>query len=296
MYLEEARERFQRSLITAGRSAKTARSYGYLLAQWGRWLEGENMSWSTVTEGDALDFLDEYGSGHSRTSNALMLTCLRSFYRWAGRRGHVQISPVGNIEPIVRDRPLPRGLPRWQVRELLERMNAQPATLDADATTEWARNRVIVLAYLFTGARLSEIATLRWEKIDMLEGIARVLGKGRKERDIPLHPLLLAELRNWGPQAAGPLFLSRRGGALSAEGISEMFRRWVVGELGVNCTAHQLRHTIATELRRRKVDLRVIQRLLGHANLNTTAIYTAVYDEDIREGLNQLADDWNAAQ
>jgi site-specific recombinase XerD len=119
-------------------------------------------------------------------------------------------------------------------------------------------------------------------------------GKGRRERIIPIHPHLLAELSVWAElgTGSGPLFLSERGGTLAAEGISEMFRRWVKGELEIDCTAHQLRHTFATELRRRGADLRQIQTLLGHANLNTTAIYTAVYNEDLNDAIGKLSSDW----
>jgi len=90
----------------------------------------------------------------------------------------------------------------------------------------------------------------------------------------------------------GPLFLSKRGGALSAAGILEMFRCGVKGELGIDCTPHQPRHTFATELRRRGADLREIQTLLGHANLNTTAIYTAVYDDDLEQAVGKLSEEW----
>jgi len=71
-----------------------------------------------------------------------------------------------------------------------------------------------------------------------------------------------------------------------------MFRRFVKGRLGIECTAHQFRHSFATELRRRGADLRVIQRLLGHANLNTTAIYTAVYPDDLHDAVGKLSSDW----
>ena len=287
MELGKAIEGFIRALNAAGRAAGTQRSYGYLVLIWGEWLETNSLTWQTVTEQDVTDFLEEYAAGHSRTSTALILTCLRSFYKWAVRRGHVASSPVAAIDPVQRDRPLPRAIPRWQIRMLIERMNNPPDDLGDDMRAEWSRNRLIVLTFLYTGLRLAEVASLRWELVDLDELTIRVRGKGGKERITPMHPVLADELRAARPQASGPIWFSAKGGPLRAEGMSEMFRRWVVGVLGIQCTAHQLRHTLATELRRAGTDLRVIQRLLGHANLNTTAIYTAVYDDDLRQGISQ---------
>lgn len=290
--LEEAIKGYQRALIGQGRSPGTKSSYGHLLAMWGRWLAPRGIHWTKVQEIDITDYLEEYAEGHSSTSTALFLTCLRSFYKWARRRGHVPNSPAEDIDPIQRQRALPRALPRWQVEQLLQRMDAPPHSwmLSQHEWEEWPRNRMIVLFFLYTGVRLSELADLKIEHLDMQEGRARIHGKGGKERVVPLHPELLKELRVFlgKSRVSGPLFLSRKGTALANEGISEMFRRWVVGRLGVQVTAHQLRHTFATQMRRQRADLRVIQKILGHAKLDTTMIYTAVYDEDLTQAIGEL--------
>ena len=291
MKFQQAVERFCRSLRANGRAVGTEESYTYLLERWGKWLEECTMQWTDAMTEDIEEFLEWYATSHSTTSNAHMLTCLKSFYSWAVRRNHVPSSPAAPIPPIKRERPLPRALPRWQIRALIERMDAMPVELDEAQVIDWQRNRLIVLVFLYTGMRLSEVASLRWEDIDLDAGTMRVLGKGNKERIIPIHPLLFQELIKVA-DTTGPLFFSRRGGALTNEGISEMFRRWVKQELNINCTAHQLRHTFATELRRRRADLREIQTLLGHANLNTTEIYTAVYTDDLQEAVNRLPEGW----
>lgn len=290
MPLETAIEGFNRALHAAGRSAGTERSYGYLLKQWGRWLAVHDSSWSTATEDQVLDFVEEYAAAHSATSTALIGTCLRSFYRWAVRRRHVPSSPAAALEPGQRDRPLPRALPAWQVRRLL-------ALLDevADDDPEYRRNRLIVLVYLYSGLRLAELAKLTWDRVDIDAGVITVIKpKGKRDRQVPIHPKIREELRTWSLASAGsgPLFLARNGSALQAAGISEMFRRFVQGVLGIDCTAHQLRHSFATELRRRGADLREIQKLLGHAKLDTTAIYTEVYDDDLQNAVNRLSKDW----
>ena len=296
MELDQAIVGFCRALRAAGRSQGTERSYSYLLAQWGRWLKGVDKDWITANEDDVDTFIEAYAAGHSRTSTALIGTCLRSFYRWAVRRRHVTVSPTANLVPSERNRPLPRALPAWQIRRLLEKLDQLPFDLDTDERAEWERNRLIVLTYLYTGLRLSEVADLRWERVDLDAAVITIVeGKGGRDRVVPIHPRLLEELQIWSRTSySGPLFRSRRhgGGALSDEGISEMFRRFVKGRLGIECTAHQLRHSFATELRRRGADLRVIQRLLGHANLNTTAIYTAVYPDDLHDAVGKLSSDW----
>ena len=287
---EQAVNGFNRALKAAGGSAGTERSYGYLLAQWGRWLDQQDTSWTLATLDHAEDFIEEYAQSHGRSSTALIGTCLRSFYRWAERRRHVASSPVANLEPCQRDRPLPRALPAWKIRQLLQRLDQQPAHLDDDRRCEWERNRLIVRCFLFTGLRLSELAKLTPDDIDLEARTIRVLGKGRRERFVPIHPVLVDDLAALAD--GGLLFPSRKGGPLSAAGIGEMFRAFIQDQLRVSCTPHQLRHSFATELRRQGVDLRIIQRLLGHAKLDTTAIYTEVYSDDLAGGIMRLGGSW----
>jgi integrase/recombinase XerD len=288
MQFSEAIAAFNRHLHAVGRSAGTQRSYGYLLAQWGRWLESERTSWRAVRPANISHWLESYAEGRGRTSVALMFTCLRSFYGWAEGRDLVKRSPAENLPTPARDRPLPRALPRWRVEQLLQRLDARPEGIAGDDLVEWERNRLIIRCYLFTGARLAELARLTGDDLDFDAGTVRLRGKGDRERVLPLHPAIAGELRDRAGRR-GPLFPSRRGGPLSAAGVSEMFRKFVRAQLEVSCTPHQLRHTFATELRRRGVDLREIQTLLGHANLNTTAIYTAVYPDDLRGAVDRLA-------
>jgi site-specific recombinase XerD len=101
-----------RSLHASGCSPLTAESYGHLLVRWGRWLEEQEIEWNLVSLTNIEEFLEEYAEDHSRTSTALFGTCLRSFYRWAERRGHVEVSPARNLPPLRPDRPLPRYQPR----------------------------------------------------------------------------------------------------------------------------------------------------------------------------------------
>src|SRR4051794_17350101 len=183
MELDQAIVGFCRALRATGRSRGTERSYSYLLAQWGRWLKAAGTDWIAANEDQVDDFLEEYASSHDRTSTALFGTCLRSFYRWAVRRKHVTVSPAADLAPGERNRPLPRALPAWQIRRLLEKLDQIPFDLDASELAEWERNRVIVLTYLYTGLRLSEGADLLWEWVDLDAAIITVVdGKGGRDR------------------------------------------------------------------------------------------------------------------
>lgn len=283
MHISEAIKQFGRYQHMRGRAAGTQRSYGYLLAQYGRWLAAHKLSWQKITGRQIESFLEEYRESHSRTSTALFATCLGSFYRWARRRQLVTANPMDEIEDIERDRPAPRALPDHRVRQLL-------AALDKLS----ARDRLIVRTFLYTGLRLAELAGLGRSDLDMDARTITVRhAKGGRERIIAMAAVLHADLLTWPDlPESGPLWRCARG-RLSAAGISEMFRREIQGRLGYEeVTAHVLRHTHATKLRRTGADLRGIQTHLGHARPETTAIYTAVYDDELHRAVDRLTADW----
>lgn len=287
-----ALERFRRDMVRRGCTADSVGTYEKLLRRFGHWLADNDRSWIAASRLDLLDFLDDYASNHSRSSVALITIVLRAFYAFAEERELIPSSPAARIKPGPRDEPLPRGLDDSTVRELLQRMRAIPPGADDDERAEWRRNRMIVLTLLYTGMRLSECAGLKVEDIRFDLRAVRVLGKGQKERYIPLHPELIAELP-WflGQRDRGPVWIGRRG-PLSAAGISEMFRRWARDTLGVPCSAHQLRHTCATKMLDSGADLRQIQEILGHASIATTQRYTAISDQRRRQAIEALPAEW----
>ena len=286
MHIHEAITQFGRYLHMRGRSVGTQRSYGYLLEQYGRWLASHQLAWHAATSDQIESFLEEYRVTHSRTSTALFATCLRSFYRWARRKRLVAANPTDELEDIARDRPAPRAIDDGSIRALL-------AALDTLTGTEGRRNRMIVRMFLFTGLRLSELAGLDRRDLDMdAKTIIVRKAKGGRQRIIAMPDVLHQDLVAWGLPESGPLWRCSRG-RLSAAAISEMFRRVVRDELGMRgITAHVLRHTHATKLRRAGADLRGIQTQLGHSKPETTAVYTAVYDEELHEAVNRLTADW----
>lgn len=286
MHITEAIRQFGRYQRMRGRTSGTERSYGYLIEQYGRWLAANNAQWDTVAGLTLESFLEEYRSSHSRTSTALFGTCLRSFYRWARRRRLVAINPAEELEPIARDRPQPRALPDSRARQLL-------AALETLRGEEGARNRIMVRMFLFTGLRLAELAGLDASDLDMDARTILVRGaKGGRVRIVAMADVVHADLVHWGAPGHGPIWRCSRG-RLSAAAISEMFRRVIQRQLGfTEVTAHVLRHTHATKLRRSGADLRGIQVQLGHCSPETTALYTRVYDEELHDAVNRLTAEW----
>lgn len=288
MQLEEAIDGFGRYQHMRGRSAGTVRSYGYLLQQWGRWLAGEQQTWQKATLADIERYLETYATTHARSSTSLLSGCLKSFYKFARRKGYVKRSPAAELEAVTRDRPQPRPLPDDQVRALL-------AALDELAGADGRRNRLIGRTLLFTGIRIGELAALRWPDIDLQARTIRLVRrKGGRGGVVAINDALYADLVEFAPadDRKGPIWRCSRG-ALSNAGISQMFREVIQRELGFEgVTAHVLRHTFGTKLRRLGRDLRTIQEAMGHAKTQTTAIYTAVYDAELHDALNLLTPDW----
>jgi len=308
--LTQAIEEFGADLLRKGHSELTAENYGRLLQQWGRYLPSIKKCWNEATLQDLIRFLrmyrlsrigrppknGRYSGQRSNSTVALMTTCLRSFYRWAARMGYVARSPAADIEPTKRDRPLPRALKSRVVHQLLDKLNHPPADVSDEGCTEWLRNRMVVLVLLFTGIRLSECAAARWEHLDEQQRWLQIRRKGNKEALVPVHPYLLRELlayqQHCGGMQSGPIFRSRRGGALADEGISEMFRRFIKGRLGIACTPHQLRHTFATTLLDEGAPVEQIQPAMGHEDVRTTMIYARIADERLQQLVQLLPRDW----
>lgn len=290
-------------LLAQGRSERTAQNYCYLLFRFRSFLMRRKIDWRTITLQQLMSFQSTYrmgGTGYrssrttkpkvrSATTVALMTTCLRSFYRWSVKTGYLAVSPAAELEMPKRNRPLPRHLSPSIVHKLVTLLNNPPDDLTEDQRQAWQRNRMIILVLLYTGMRLSECAALTWEDLDFDYNQIKVLRKGNKEQHIPVNELLCKELLAYRNGAtSGPIFLSRKTGRLTDEGISEMFRRFVQGQLGIRCTAHQLRHTVATWLINAEAKPELIQLLLGHEDLRTTMRYAEVDAARVRTLVNQL--------
>ncbi|MCW5892813.1 MAG: tyrosine recombinase XerC [bacterium] len=224
----------------------------------------------------------------ARSSLARKLAAVRGFFRFLRRTDRLPADPsVGIATPKVRRR-LPTHLGLDEVDRLL-------TTPPGDAVLG-LRDRAILELLYSSGLRVSECTGLDWSAVDLEAGAVRVLGKGRKERVVPVGRPALKALRSWrtaaaqaGLPATGAVFTNARGGRLTSRSVARLTARWVeAAGATAGASPHALRHTFATHLLGGGADLRAIQELLGHASLSTTQRYTHV-------DLRQLMDAYDRA-
>jgi integrase/recombinase XerC len=212
-----------------------------------------------------------------RTSIARKLAAVRAFFRFCARTGRVTRDPtLGIATPKVR-----RSLPAHLTLDDVDRLLAVPS---ADKLSGLRDAAILELLYS-SGLRVSELVGVDWPHLDTESGAVRVLGKGRKERVVPVGRPALRALERYraacaaeGLDAArGPVFRNRAGGRLTPRSVDRLMARYVAASgTSTRATPHALRHTFATHLLGAGADLRAIQELLGHASLSTTQRYTHV--------------------
>jgi integrase/recombinase XerC len=257
-----------------GASPHTIRSYRADLHDCVGFLERRGLG--TLVDADARVvrgyLADLHDRGLARTSIARRLATLRSFFRFLIRRGRVRVNPAREVRTPSLPGRLPAHLPIDQSQALFRH---PPGDEVADR-----RDRAILEVLYATGVRVAELAGLDLEDTDLGEGSVRVLGKGRKERMVPLGSKAVDAVRAYlgGREGSrGPLFRNARGGRLTVRSLHRIVRdRARAAGLAGRVTPHTLRHTFATHLLDAGADLRLIQELLGHARLATTQRYTHV--------------------
>lgn len=230
-------------------------------------------------------------SKHNRKSSiGRKLAALKGFFRYLLREKKIQSDPLAWISTPKQEKPLPAFLSVDDVFLLL-------GGIQGDGLLT-IRDRAILETLYSTGVRVSELVGLDWHDVDFQLGIIRVVGKGLKERIVPIGEMALKTLRSYGAEQAikwrraakgeTPVFLNHRGGRITTRSIGRLVEKYLkAAGIAVRMGPHGLRHTFATHLLNGGADLRVIQELLGHASLSTTQRYThlnldqltAVYDK-----------------
>lgn len=215
------------------------------------------------------------------------LAAVRRFCRWALREGLTDTDPTARLQSAHRSRGLPKTLTEQQVEDLL----AAPDTMHALGI----RDAAMLETLYATGLRVSELVNLRTLDVSLVDGVLRTLGKGRKERLVPLGEAAIDSIERYLRQArtellrgqvSDALFVTPRGGPMTRQAFWQLIKRYAMraGLPGDRVTPHGLRHAFATHLLNHGADLRAVQLLLGHADISTTQIYTHV----ARERLKQL--------
>ncbi len=294
-------EAFLRSLkAERDLSAHTIEAYRSDLAQFATWAGRGG-----IERADQLDrrllrryvaFLGQRGSAggrrYARRSVARKLSALRSMLEWAARHDLIASNPAEGLTPPKLDRPLPKVLGEQDVSRLME--------LPPADDPEGARDRAILELLYGSGLRVAELCGLDLEDVDLGRRTVRVMGKGRKERQVPVGGMAARSLETYFSSARPELlsrgsaagrgtspdrvavFLNHRGKRLGPRSVRRVMTKYLRAEGMREHGPHTLRHSFATHLLDNGADLRAVQELLGHENLATTQIYTHVSTERLR--------------
>lgn len=275
-------------------SPHTVRNYRQAFADFHRWLSDPAVNlWGrglgALTARDMRDFVIEAQRRFDRRTLHNHVSGLRSFFRYWMRQGRLSRDPFLGVPLPKREKRLPQFLTEDQMRALLAAPEKLRAAGEIDAHTAW-RDRLAMELLYGGGLRVSELAGLTHGAIDPQGGVARVLGKGRKERLCPLGRVALEVLRKFrseftpGAGLASPVLVNRDGRPTSVREVQQMLKRHLAAAgLPPDLTPHKLRHSYATHLLNAGADLRLVQELLGHAQLSTTQVYTHVSMARLRE-------------
>jgi len=273
--------------VEKGLSSNTVSAYRRDLVKFDVFAQKRKLSLEGVSRDDLVDFLAGlYRMNLESRTVARHLVTLRNFFRFAQIQELISTDPTINLEsPKIR-----RSLPGYLRMEEVERLLEQP-----DSTTALGlRDRAMLEILYSTGLRVSELIGLRVSDLDSKVGCVRCVGKGDKERIVPVgrKALVIVEkyLRDARPKLLGrlrgspTLFVNRRGVSLSRVGVWKILSGYGKrAGLRVSLTPHMLRNSFATHLLERGADLRSVQLMLGHADISTTQIYTHVVEERLKQ-------------
>ena len=270
-----------------GLSANTLQSYRYDLTLLAAHLDRNDVTLQEASRENLLHFLaTQVQAGRSPRSLSRYLSGFRQFYQWLLREGRIQKDPSALIESPKLGRGLPKALSEEQVVSLLEAPDVE--------TPLGLRDRTMIELMYATGLRVSELIGLEVVNLGMSQGVIRVMGKGQKERLVPLGEEALSWMQQYLREARPDLmrggdcplvFVTSRKAGMTRQAFWYAIRKHAVAA-GITrpVSPHMLRHSFATHLLNHGADLRVVQLLLGHSDLSTTQIYTHI----AREGLKRL--------
>jgi integrase/recombinase XerD len=261
-------------------------AYRQDLVAFASWLAGRRKALEAADRGDIEGWLaDQFRAKARATSIARRLSALRRFYRLELERGAVREDPTVRVRAPKKPRRLPKNLAERDVESLLDAPDV--------ATPLGLRDRAMLETLYATGLRVSELCGLKLGAVSLRDGVVRVLGKGSKERLVPLGDEAIAWIERYLADARPALvagakvdhvFVTARRGPLTRQAFWHLVKRYgaIAGLAADALSPHVLRHAFATHLLNHGADLRVVQLLLGHADITTTTIYTHVARERLK--------------
>ncbi|MBC6360871.1 site-specific tyrosine recombinase XerD [Lactobacillus apis] len=283
---EDVEDYLRYSQIERGLSDNTIFAYRQDLMDFLAFLKKEGLdSWPTKAV-DIDAFLAEQRDLNKATSSiSRMISSLRKFYQWLVRQNIQKINPMLEIDSPKKEHRLPVALSVDEVTKLLD----QP-----DVTKKLGiRDRALLETLYATGIRVSELINLKFSDLHEELKLLKVLGKGSKERLIPISDVAISWIKSYQEKVRDPLllksgkytdtiFLNNRGGTLTRQAVWQIIKRYCqMAGIRKNVTPHTLRHTFATHLLENGADLRVVQEILGHSDISTTQIYTNLSQQHI---------------
>ncbi len=289
-----------------GASTYTQRNYTHALAEFAAWHQSERKAapdWLTLERDDFRAYLRSLGRKNlGRAAIQLRFSALRTFYRFLIRRGDLEISPVRGLSLPKLAKRLPKFLTVEQMTALLD-APLKPLTKKQEKSkgrpieAATCYRDVAILETIYScGLRISELCGLKVGDLDFGEQLVRVLGKGRKERQVPIGATALKAIENYwsclpsAPGAGDPVFqgAGTDSRALKPRHIQQRLKTHLANAgLDPALTPHKLRHSYATHLLNAGADLRSVQELLGHAHLATTQVYTHVTTDRLKKVYDQ---------
>jgi site-specific recombinase XerD len=270
-------------------SPRTLANYQHALTEFRKAMP--EPGWKALTADHFRRYLFAFAKrGMSKPTQRLHFAAFRTFYKFLVERHGLETNPLKQVQLPKLDRKLPVVLTAKQVVELLE----APLKIEKQKQAPvWMpfRDAAIMELFYSSGLRLAELVALNVPDLDVYTESVRVVGKGRKERVVPVgQPALLAvqKYRQEAKVHSGPLFISKLRTRLDPTRVWLVIRRYIAHtSIPLNVTPHKLRHSFATHLLDHGADLRAVQSLLGHASLSTTQIYTHVTTERLKRAYDE---------
>ena len=297
---DELLERFVESLrIEQGASEHTIRAYRTDLEAFSRWCARKGVNPKEASYKQLRSYLGELDAArYARSTMNRRLSSLKGFYAWMNVVGIIDENPASVLSGPKQNKHLPHVLHHDEMARLLLVHSPNGAAGKAGEQSPTDMRDQALLEFLYAcGARISEASNLRVSDVDFSSKLVKLLGKGNKERVVPLHDLCIHAMRSYfedgrplllDGKKSDRFFVSSRGNPLSADAMRKMFKATVrAAGLDERLSPHDMRHTFATDLLDGDADLRSVQEMLGHASLSTTQIYTHLSPARLKDAHTQ---------